>query len=571
MRRLTTPQAWIRACVVLSALSGLPSLESTAAAQNKRAPSQTKKSLPADAQAQLKQAMTLFRANRYKEASAIFSRLLRTYPDNETARIYLGKSLFRMDRHEESYQVFRTLNLKTLDPETSFEYGKSFFDHEQYEEAFSAMLQVPEGNDYYDLASYYGAISAVKLKRFRDAERMIENAVVLPSKLIKSRNLYKQHIHQIIEKEQEEQLSRDKAAEEKRLKDQTRVFREKLNDPNEKPPVKEVELPVEPTHDGFYSINRSAEVGFRIKEQFVDFNRVTSRTNRHHTNIFTFQNGVQKILGKRDKNSTSAMGAGIKLNLWDRNYHNPELLMADTPDELTIYRTFTGEPDGNQKIGLAAMNAWYEKNVSGSLWLGTKVAYIGAYPDFKSKDSIANRDIEINLGRKKSGNVTSMTVNYIQTIDGSGRLLTETSQEVIGTSFYTPQSYGFDFRLRAQQFRYRRLFLEGPSNSIRGHVNLFSEFPYGTRLGSEGYFQTNHHYRKTTLPGFKWEQNDIYGALYLAVKPFSWLTFDIRGSRLQRVFNSVDPDGDANVATLEKSHPNFIAETSMSLMLNLLF
>lgn len=546
------------------------------------APAQPPKASPAASrsgmQAQYKKALAYFRAGRMREAAQAFASILRSYPDHEPSRIYLGKSYFRLEMMDDAYQQFRTLNPRNLDPETSYEYARAFYEKEQYEEALNTFLQVPEGHGLNDLASYYGAIAALKLKRYKEAEALMAKAVVLPSRLVRTRNLYRSHIQQLMLKEEEEYLSREKAAEEKRLREQTRVFREKLAEDNETKTATPPPVSSSAQHDGFYTLTKGAKAGFIIKRQLVDYSRIATNDQALHTNFFRFDNGFYRAPQKRDRKPEAAWGLGLGFGVEDRNYNGIESIIDPTPDEVMRTVVFTEGSAANQKIASGSAQLWYEKAVGPQVWSGLKLAGLGLYPEFKSGKSRMNRSLEWFIGKRTEWAQYRLVLDGVQSADAHGKTYLVTQEQHIEGTWTVPSGFGLMMAVRAQQLAYPSAnFREGPERTGRLKAQVFSDFPIGVRVGFEGRMQSNQDYRTAVLPDLEFNQDDVSFLAFIHVKPLDWLDIHVFGAREQRRTKDIVQRSGAPVASdvraymVRERHYDFISENGVSISANLLF
>ena len=147
-------------------------------------------------------ASSLYDKRKYTEAIDVYNKILRLYPSHQPSLIYRAKSLYRLGKYKQSYKAFRQLVLGSLDPETKFEYGQVHFRQKKYSEAFEAFQQVPSGHQLFDLASYYGGVSALKSRQYSESVNSFAQAVVLPSKLMKSKKLLQKQAEQLMLEEQ---------------------------------------------------------------------------------------------------------------------------------------------------------------------------------------------------------------------------------------------------------------------------------------------------------------------------------------------------------------------------------
>lgn len=516
-----------------------------------------------------RQAMAAFRAGKWDEAIEQFNKVLKQFPQHEASRVHLAKAYFRREDMEKAYQSFRQINPRNLDAETSYEYGKVFFDFEQYEESYAAFQQVPNGHPLFDLASFYGAIAAVKLKRFVDAEKMIGNAVVLPAKLVKSRNLYRQHIETLAAKERQEQLNREKLSEEKRLSDQTRLFREKLYAEPAPMPLPAPENNKAPEYTGFLGTRREATLGIRSAEQLVDYNGYGTEESRIQTNYFQFWNSGVKTFGTKHPNY--AIGLAVNLGLMDRHFTNGEdLILKQTSDELLeLVTPQSGRKD--QLLAHAAVHVGFEKHLGGEYWLGAQAKGLGLYPDMKASQSRQQRSAEVYVGQRLSEWFQRYRLEAIETLTTDNRPTKTTNLGEMMVGFIWPNSAGLELGLRVSGYNYRAKLERGPQESARAFGNIYADFPIGMRIGVEGMSESLQGYQVAGLDTSRYNIDSFGGRAYANVTPFHWLTVRFEGAREQRELRHMK-NLDANqILTLKQTIPNFLSDSNISVLLNLLF
>lgn len=128
---------------------------------------------------------------RYDDAVNSFQQVLSKQADHTPSRVFLARSLYQQKNLVDALKAFRELDVKELEPDAAYDYGQTAYRSGDYETAIKAFAVVPNGHPLYDLAGYYGGISAYKLGEFQQAIDLFDQAVVLPSKLVRSQKLYR--------------------------------------------------------------------------------------------------------------------------------------------------------------------------------------------------------------------------------------------------------------------------------------------------------------------------------------------------------------------------------------------
>lgn len=133
----------------------------------------------------------LYEKKRFSEAVEAFRLVLGKQNDHTPSRVYLARALYQQKNVVEALKVFRELDVKALEPDAAYDYGQAAYRSGDYENAIKAFGAVPNGHPLFDLAGYYGGISAYKIAEFQRAIDLFDQAVVLPSKLVRSQKLYR--------------------------------------------------------------------------------------------------------------------------------------------------------------------------------------------------------------------------------------------------------------------------------------------------------------------------------------------------------------------------------------------
>ncbi len=143
------------------------------------------------AQKIFKKGVDAYDQKNYEEAVSAFKLILSRQSDHTPSRIYLARSLYQQKNLSEALKAFREIDAKDLEPDAAYDYGQTAYRSGEYQAAISAFAIVPNGHPLYDLAGYYGGISAYKLGEYQQAMDLFDQAVVLPSKLVRSQKLYR--------------------------------------------------------------------------------------------------------------------------------------------------------------------------------------------------------------------------------------------------------------------------------------------------------------------------------------------------------------------------------------------
>jgi tetratricopeptide (TPR) repeat protein len=151
--------------------------------------------------------MDAYESKSYDDAVDVFSQLLQKQPDYIPAKIQLARALYQLKRFPESYKLFQQVeDISILEPDPSYEYGQAAFRADDFANALKAFRNVPNGHPLFDLAGYYGGIAAFKQGEYQLSLDLFEQAVVLPSKLLKSQKLYQKEADRLLIQQQKKEL-----------------------------------------------------------------------------------------------------------------------------------------------------------------------------------------------------------------------------------------------------------------------------------------------------------------------------------------------------------------------------
>lgn len=531
-----------------------------------------------------REGMENFEQEKYREAAALFSRILKEYPGHEPSRIQLAKTLYRMGKGQESYDVFKGLNPKYFDPETAYEYAHAFFAKAQYEGALMAFKKIPKGHALYDLASFYGAISAFKLERYQEADDLMENAVVLPSKLIKSRALYKKSISEILLQKQKEELNRQKTDAIAKLKEETKSHEEALQKKQvdeEKANARPVLPPPPPPPPmpqpyGFFSSRTRADAGIAMVQQSVEYKASPTTDDSFTDTIFNFGKGAVAPFLRKPSEAGGDYLYQIDLMVGDHKYSGPTWMMFPSVEEEIderFYQSLTGK--GDVKIGSAAATLGLEAPLSHGLWYGTRMKWRQFFPELETGKSSADAQGEFFLGQKLPESDWQISGQFHQILDkGTDARYNVTVERLTTNYLHDTSGLGLRLDFQGRQYVYQLEPTDGPETSYLARGTVYALFPFSTELGIEGLGRWDESVRRYDIGNLNamiFDRDRLTGRLYAQVSPFPWLTLQVAGIRQSQNLAKVEPrDVDARTA-LDADQYQFMTQTTFSVFANLLF
>jgi tetratricopeptide (TPR) repeat protein len=510
---------------------GKPSTKPPAAPSAKPAPRKPARKPPPAApgvRGMFDRAQRLFDAGKYPEAIVAYDALLRKYPGHEPATIQLAKALYRLDRIKEAYGVFARVNPQHLDPETSYEFGWSFYTMKQWDGALYAFQRVPKGHALFDLANYYGGICAIRLKKYADAEDMLEKAVVLPDKLAKSRSLYIKHVQALRLLQQKSQLAAERDREKQDLKNKDR-------DKKGAKDATDAAAKDQPyAHKGNKSVSRHAKVKHTVEHQYIDYHGKASKTFDSQVPALDVASGIvfplpYKLKGDR----RAAIGVHLNLGFEERITRGQEerTLIDENDDDLRrLQQTDLGTTD--VRSGLVGGGLWYEMPLPEDIWwaLGGNIDFI--YLDLERGNRYGYRKGYTGIGGAQGPFNYSSEVSYTETLDA------ETLPTITMTSGDVALWYNFPSKFTVRGKAIHRIYdylvpaleISGPDAVTRGELSLKQSMPLGfagTLLGAFEQQTNNIFYRIPTYGQLAASGQAVSAKATLSADPLPWFSASI--------------------------------------------
>lgn len=483
--------------------------------------------------AQFAQAMQLYDAAKFAEALVAFDRLHKAYPAHEPTIIQYAKTLYRLDRIPESYNLFARINPQYLDPETAYEYGYSFYVNNRYDGALFSFKRVPVDHPLYDLASYYGAMCAVRLKKYSEAEELLDKAVVLPDKLARSKTLYQKHVASLRQIQEKADIERQTADEKQRLtseqiKNKTKHVPTGTSASETHPPEKYV-------HGGFYEVERFAKLKFTQVNQSSDLHGFSRKTYKSETGAFNFSYGPLLPLPiKQSADRQAALGAQIDLAVSSVTTEGVKERLVVFEDSQEIVRTLAERtPKTTTTNGDFGGNLWIEAPLPNGWWVGTDGHLSFTYPDFKRGQRYGLRGATGRLGWIKDGPLSwkiELIGTYDLVVDSETEPVTAQtiSQNKAEVAFKTNTTLKAEVKYIA--YDYKLPLLPGPDSSTSGSLGVSQKFPLGFELSIKGTLEQQTNYIARGLPSFGSASANgqvTSGVAKLKATPFEWITMSV--------------------------------------------
>ena len=512
-------------------------------------------------------AQQLYKAEKFPEARLAFDRILRLYPSHEPSLLLQARTLYKLNALPEAYKAFGKVPLTALDAEASYEYGQTYYQGNQFDGALTAFKRVPDGHALADLANYYGAISAVKLKRFPEAEEMLEKAVVLPDKLAKSRNLYMKHVQEMRLLQERQGLQKERTDERRRLSDQRRVAagarvaaataakKEETKPAADAPYV----------HQGTQGVTRAGRVDYEHKTQTVDFHSYGNKDSTIDVGSFTFNHGPLFPLPVKVEERQGAVGLQIMFKGEDRKTVGLERRFVSEEDQSDLIRILNKPPeDLHTKQGELDLQPWIELPLPVRHWVALSGDFDFVYPDYETANRTGSRAGTLTLAGKKDVLSYSSFYTFTQFLDSQGQA-GSTQNRVNGELAFTwPVGFGLQMQGRHDEFDYVDPLLDGPDASTLARLTASQSFPLGLKLSVAGTYELQENVFFHAVPdrSIVRANGTVYtGKASLTADPLPWISLGISQLLSQTIWNLADPN-DKDV--FERNVPDYSSELSMT-------
>lgn len=487
------------------------------------------KQLPKGVVQKFAMAMRLFEAGKFNEALVAFDAIHRQYPAHEPTIVQYAKTLYRLERIPESYNLFARINPQYLDPETAYEYGYAFYVQNQFEGALYSFKRVPVDHALYDLASYYAAMSAIRLKRYGEAEELLDKAVVLPDKLARNKSLYQKHVTSLRMLQERAELERTTAEEKKRLatdssqnKGTTAAAPESAGPP---PPY---------SHSGFFGVSKLGRITHKRTAELASFHSQSEKTYKSDETAFSFSYGPTIPLNYKIDARQAAIGAQLDLKATNIASEGSKVLLKYNQTEEIVETLVQKSPLETTRSGDIGGNVWVEYPMPSGMWIGLDGHLSFTYPNFARGQRYGVRGLYGQIAWMKEGSTT-----WVGTLSGGYDLIVDSETEPFlasgsidgSLSAKLPSSstitvggrYGLLENLLPQTG------VPGPQTSVNAFLSIRQDFPLGMSLTATGSAEKKELYTakdpETRNIVSTADADTLSGSVKFGAAPVGWLGF----------------------------------------------
>jgi tetratricopeptide (TPR) repeat protein len=568
--------------------AGLVSIEPCFAANKKQSsrPTRTpstptsrpKATPPKGVVARYSQAMQLYDAGQFAEALVAFDQIHRAYPAHEPTVIQYAKTLYRLDRIAESYNLFARVNPQYLDPETSYEYGFSFYTQNKFDGALYSFKKVPIDHALYDLASYYGAMCALRLKRYGEAEDLLDKAVVLPDKLARSKTLYQKHITSLRQLQEKTDLERATADERQRIIAEQNRLRGLLSAPSgsttSQGPQASAATAYE--HKGFFEVVRLGRLKATKTTQESDLHGYSRKSYQSQSGVFSLSSGPLVPLPlKMENGRQAAVGLQLDLAVTSVTTTGIQQRLVAYEDSRDIVHSLTEQlPKQTNNLGDASISTWIESPMPSGWWIGGNGHLSFTYPNFERGQRYGIRGGTAHLGWKNNraqSRSVKLTGTYDVIVDSDAEPVTGQSLADLAISAATTFDMNSTLGVKYVSHDYKLPSLPGPDTSTSLYATIVQTFPLGMKISFNGAFEQQKNYIVRNIGAFASASADgqiLTGSAKLSAAPFTWLAIEAKYARSQSTWSVLQPD---RTQAFKAVTPSYTETTDLVGSINLLF
>lgn len=513
-------------------------------------------------------AMKLYEAGKFPDALRAFDSIVRKYPGHEPAQVQLAKTLYRLEKLKEAYVIFARINLDNLDPETSYEYGWTFYQNKQWQGALYAFQRLPKGHALFDLANYYGGICAIKLRRYEEASDMLEKAVVLPDKLAKSRTLYIKHLQALALMTQKSSLAKERDAEQQRLAASKAGKKDKIKDKPTPPPG-----PYE--HKGSMGVSREAKVSYTIQHQYLENHGY--QTSDFDARITAFNLATGKVFGlpfKQGKDRYTGLGMQLNLGASDTIKSGKEARFIIDEENADLSRVQSQEIDEKEtQIGSVGGSLWIEFPLPENTWLaiGSNIGF--EYPEFDRGNRYGDRAAYLQVATQSAPVNFTTVVAYAELLNEKTQPSTNIISAKANVASTTLGSFSLASTLEHKLYDYLQTDakIDGPDTETHLDTVARQDFVLGISAALAIDVMQQQNYIHHGIPTFGTTSSDgqtLSGRVMLRAAPLPWLEFMLSQSVAKTRWQL---DREEAREPFELSVPDYIEMFNAKLAINLAF
>lgn len=513
---------------------------------------------------------TLYQNKHYIAATQIFSKIVKRYPGHEPSLIIYGKSAYKLAKYKDAYSLFSKVPISSLDIMTRYEFGYSAYKVKDWKKSLSLLQTIPQKNPNYDFANYYAGISATKIKKYKLAQKLFKNAVVLPASQHKMKNIYLNHLETVVRLSEQQQLKNESKREQLKLQKEIddELFRKAKKEAELRAKRNKIleNLEKHNTYAGRKSIVNKAKLETNSKSQLQDKFGFSSSESVTKQIKFTFQTGYMKTFKSfKKKNGAFGFQAGLSIeDLTTKGFEESNYIFEDQDDR---QRVLSQDPAITHNIyGNLGGSIWAEVPVLDNKWLNIEALSSIKLPQLESTKKSGARGFLIALGGKQGIVDINFTSKYLDLVGDDLTPFHNTITNKISAAISLSSGLSIATNGTYKIYQYLLENQSGPSSSLSASLQVSQSLPLGINAGLFGGYDVLGEYISYAFDDY--ESISAGGEvstfkLFANASPLPWIKLSV--SQLYKITNwhSYDPEEAAEVWELNTT--NYLEELFWSM------
>ncbi|MEZ4741703.1 MAG: tetratricopeptide repeat protein [Bdellovibrionota bacterium] len=508
---------------------------------------------------------SLFKNKKYKQATSIFAKTLSYYPDHEPTLLLYARAAYALGHTKDAYTLFSRLRLDELDPEVSYEYAYSFYNQKNWQGALLAFKRIPNKHSLSDLANYYGGVCALRLKKYNLAESMMEQAVVLPEKQAKTRDLYIKHLEEIRLIRQKKNLDKQKDKIKQQMNANNKTFPIKPEQKTRQSPVAEKKTEKNKSNteqdQGIMSITHSAEVETLTKNQLIDMNGLVSKTSNLSIGSFTFKTGAMAKF-PIPNGLDGMIGTQISASIEDEKSKGKESRILNFENKNSLEKVTAKDEDYHITYSRVGAEPWIEVPFLDGYWLALVGSIEFKYPDVVDRSKrTGSRGGAIKATKSINEFKLNLNFNYDDILNNKTVPITNKVAVTVDATASPLKDFSVNIKTGYSSYQYLDINLEGPDAVTSVQAELSQEFPLGisiSLLGAISAISDQRSYASQNYDFMSANGVEKLATLSASASPFSWISFNASLTYSSTAWADISPDNAED--EWELNIPNYLEE-----------
>lgn len=461
----------------------------------------------------IEKADAYYETKQFDKAITSYSKILQLDPQNTIARIRLGKCFYRQGLFQDAYSVHKFIDLNLMDADTRYEFGLSAFKSKEFKHSLKIFSTIQKNHPFHDLANFYGSLSAARLGDYRLGLTLMQNAVVLPSKLNETKQKVELQLQRLVHGQPKKEQTFYKNRSKKTHK----------NPKTQKPLIEEAMTENSLPASNFYSYeidtpNENSALGFLYQSQGIE--QSLEKKDLSFVQAFADINLNDKLRNRR-KESPTRYWLKFRLNFYNEHQRFYSLFPNDY-ENLEEKLRFKADQNGDSIVttwlGAGISPSW---RLNHSLWLIAGGELLVANQAFESEDTIADIKVVSALVWKKPSFTAKMALEWLHNQSSDESLYDKFRAQILAKIELGPW-VNIKLGILPAFYKYSAESIDGPSAEFRlfsqANINLNTAVNF-TLSGHTEYFLKQRLHNQLDTIALEFDQNNIGAQVAVILYP----------------------------------------------------